>query len=145
MKYWIPILSLLAAPIVGAAHLDDVLATVEGTTGGEVDFMAGVTWSANPEKAYYACTERLELPTLELWLGSQSMARSRGIEDRPLLYGENGPIKVLSYFDTAGAPTLATYLLLPSGETHLFRVTAEQRIVKASKRWQCKPEKWRAP
>jgi hypothetical protein len=145
MKYWVTLLSLLAAPLVSAAHLDDVLATVQGTTGGEEDFMAGVTWSANPAKAYYACTERLELLTLELWRGSQSMARARGIDDQPLLYGTNGPIQVLSYFSAEGTPTLATYLLLPSGETHMFRVTPEQRIVKASKRWQCRPAEWRAP
>ncbi len=32
--------------------------------------MANVIWFANPEKAYYAFTERMELLTLELWVGS---------------------------------------------------------------------------
>lgn len=145
MKYWIPVLFLLAAPFVSAANLDEVLASVPGTTGGEEDFMAGVTWSANPEKAYYACTERLEMLTLELWVGEKSMARARGVADRPLLYGKNGPVQVLSYFNEAGAPTIATYLLLPSDDAHVFRVTPQQRIVKASKRWQCKPAQWREP
>jgi hypothetical protein len=145
MKYWVPILALLAAPLVSAGNLDDVLSKVEGTTGGEEDFMAGVTWSANPEQAYYACTERMELLTLELWLGSQNIARARGVTDQPLLYGTNGPIQVLSYFNDEGEPALATYLLLPSGETHVFRLSSEQHIVKASKRWQCTPAEWRAP
>ncbi len=145
MKYWVPILALLAAPLVSAAHLDDVLAKVPGTTAGEEDFMANVTWSANPEKAYYACTERMELLTLELWLGSQNIARARGVADQPLLYGNNGPIQVLSYMNDDGAPSMATYLLLPSGETHMFRLSPEQHIVKASKAWQCTPAEWRVP
>ncbi|CAA0090845.1 Uncharacterised protein [Halioglobus japonicus] len=145
MRYWIPILSLLVAPLVSGAHLDDVLSKVQGTTGGEEDFMAGVTWSASPEQAYYSCTERLGLVTLELWVGSENIARARGVADQPLLYGNNGPIQVLSYFSDEGAPTMAAFLLLPSGETHMFRVTPQQRIVKASKNWQCSPGEWRAP
>ena len=73
MKYWVPILALLAAPLASAAQLDDVLSKVEGATGGEEDFMANVTWSATPDKAYYACTERMDLLTLELWLGSENI------------------------------------------------------------------------
>ena len=145
MKYWVPILALLAAPLVSAAHFDDVLTTVQGTTGNEEDFIANVTWSATPDKAYYACTERMELLTLELWLGSVNIARARGVADQPLLYGNNGPIQVLSYMNDKGAPSMATFLLLPSGETHLFRLSPEQHIVKASKQWQCSPAEWRAP
>ena len=145
MKYWILILSMFAAPLVSGARLDDVLSKVEGATGGEEDFMAGVTWSDSPEDTYYACTERLGLPTLELWLGSENIARARGVADQPVMYGKNGPVQVLSYFGEAGTPTMAAYLMLPSGETHIFRVTPEQRIVKASKQWQCSPAQWRAP
>ena len=57
-------------PLVSAAHRDDVLAIVQGATADREDFMANVIWFANPEKAYYACTERMELLTLELWVGS---------------------------------------------------------------------------
>lgn len=59
MRYWIAILALATAPLVSAERLDAVLASVEGTTGDEEDFIANVTWSEKPEKAYYACTERL--------------------------------------------------------------------------------------
>lgn len=145
MRYWIAILALATAPLVSAERLDAVLASVEGTTGDEEDFIANVTWSEKPEKAYYACTERLDMLTLELWVDSQSVARARGFDDQPLLYGTNGPIQVLSYFSDAGEPTMAAYLLLPSGETHIFRVTPAQRIVKRSKRWQCEQGPWREP
>jgi len=146
MKILVCILFLLVPNLVNAAKLDEVLAAVPGTTGGEEDFMAGVTWSTETDKAYYACTERLDMQTLELWVnGGRSMARARGVPDRPLKYGENGPVQVLSYFDGAGSPSIATYLLLPSGEVHIFRVTPGQRIVKDSKRWQCRRGEWRDP
>tara|TARA_R110002072_G_C7824776_1_gene523657 strand:+ start:115 stop:552 length:438 start_codon:yes stop_codon:yes gene_type:complete len=145
MKYWVPILALLAAPLASAAQLDDVLSKFEGATGGEEDFMANVTWSATPDKAYYACTERMDLLTLELWLGSENIVRARGVADQPVLYGTNGPIQVLSYVNDEGSPSMATYLMLPSGETHIFRLSPEQHIVKASKQWQCSPAEWRAP
>lgn len=146
MKYWVCVVSLLLAHLAHAADLEEVLAAVPGATGGEEDFMAGVTWSTETDKRYYACTERLDMQTLELWVdGVHTMARSRGVPDRMLKYGKNGPVQVLSYFDKTGLPTIATYLLLPSGEAHIFRVTPEQRIVKASKRWQCRSGEWREP
>ncbi len=146
MKYWVCILPLLAAGLANAATLDDVLADVPGVTGGAEDFMAGVTWYPATDRAYYACTERLDMQTLELWVnGAGSMARARGVPDRPLKYGRNGPVQVLAYFDEAGSPTIATYLLLPSEEAHIFRVTPEQHIVKDSKRWQCRGAEWREP
>lgn len=146
MKHWLCILPLLVIPFANAADLEEVLADVPGTTGGKADFMKAVTWSDESERAYYACKERLDMQTLELWVdGERSMARARGVPDRTLKYGENGPVQVLSYFDKAGAPTIATYLLLPSGEAHIFRVTPELRIVKASKRWQCERGDWREP
>ena len=107
--------------------------------------MAGVSWSANPEQAYYACIEGRDILTLELWVGEQNIARSRGVEDQPIIYGTNGPVQVLSYFNNAGVPKTLAFFLLPSGETHMFRVNEEQRIVKASRRWQCERKEWRAP
>jgi len=146
MKLWWIALMLLATGAAHAADIEEVLATVPGTTGGEEDFMAGVTWVVETEKAYYACKERLDMQTLELWVdGENTLARAKGVPDRSLKYGINGPVQVLSYVDQTGSPNLATYLLLPSGEAHVFRLTPDQRIVKDSKRWQCSKGEWQAP
>ena len=146
MKKCASILLLLATSHATAADIEEVLATVPGTTGGKDDFMAGVTWVAETEKAYYACRERLQMQTLEFWIdGTRTLARARGVPDRALTYGVNGPVQVLSYVDNTGSPNMATYLLLPSGEAHVFRLTPDQRIVKDSKRWQCTQGEWRDP
>lgn len=145
MKYWRVFLLLLAASPAGAGHLDEVLKSVEGVTADDESFISQVTWVDNPEKAYYTCTDRSATPTLELWQGSHPMVRFKGADDQPLLYGENGPIVVLSYFKEERTPALAAYLILPSGETHLFRVNAEQHIAKSSKQWQCERQVWQEP
>lgn len=146
IEHLVCILAVLAAGLAHAADLEEVLAGVPGASGGEDDFMPGVTWYAETDKAYYACSERLDMQTLELWVnGAQSLARARGVPDRTLRYGRNGPVQVLSYVDASGSPTIATYLLLPSDEAHIFRVTPELRIVKDSKRWQCRRGDWRDP
>ena len=146
MKQCIGIMCLLMWVVANAADLEEVLAPIPGTTGGKDDFMAGVTWVTETEKAYYACKERLDIQTLELWVdGTGTLARAKGVPDRALKYGVNGPVQVLAYVDSTGMPNMATYLLLPSGEAHIFRLTPDQRIVKDSKRWQCAKEDWRDP
>ena len=145
MKTLIVLTALVTGFPVNAAHFEHVLASVEGATGTEENFIPQVAWQDQPENAYYRCKERLPTPTLELWVGTESLVRASNTQDQPLLYGTNGPIQVLAYFNEDRKPFLAAYLILPSGETHLFRVNNEQRIVKSSKQWQCERQEWRAP
>lgn len=136
----LPLLAL--ASISHGADFDDFLATLEpGTfTGTSEDFVTHVTWKDAPAPAHYQCREdNGEDPVLELWQGEKSGTRDR-FGEQSLVYGENGDVRVLAMTNDKGQPWAAAYFMLPSGETHLFRLHFSSRgVTKAGKKFQCNP------
>jgi len=137
---------LLALPLLTLANIghgadfDDFLTTVEpGTfTGTSEDFVTHVTWKDAPAPAHYQCREENgEDTVLELWQGETSGSRDR-FGEQSLVYGENGDIRVLAMTNDKGQPWAAAYFMLPSGETHLFRLHFSSRgVTKVGKKFQC--------
>ena len=145
MRTFLLFFALFTALPSQAGRIEDVLEEQQIDATAET-FIPGVTWIDNPEQAYYQCSDRQRSDVVaELWQGEKTQIITRGAAPVDLLYGEHGEIKVFSIQDKAGGPALAAYLLLPTGETHLFRVNKELTVVKNSMEWRCKPAPYRAP
>lgn len=135
------LLTLALAMPAHAGRFADMLATLDpgAYTGTETDFVQHVSWIANPEPRHYVCTEGASQATrLELWQGKNSRARDT-FGEQALIYGENGSVRVLAMTDDSGEPRAAAYFMLPSGETHLFRLDASARgVTRSGKRFDCR-------
>ena len=139
MKTAVAALALLAMSAHGG-NIEQVLDAAQVDADAET-FLPDVTWLDNPETAYYRCTSRGDRLVGELWRGPTSSVRTPHSPLESVRYGEHGPIKVFNYTDGKRA----VFMMLPSGETHLFRYSSSQKIVKASMEWQCAEAPYQAP
>ena len=116
------LLCLLATGARGA-HIESILKDLQIDATAQ-SFIPRVDWNGNPPPAYYQCVDgRRDDVIAELWQGPVTQISTAKSGTQTLLYGEHKSIKVFAYKDD-NDPWLAAYLLLPSGETHLFRVNA---------------------
>lgn len=130
------LLALTLLPLAaGAGNIQNILAD-QGIDADAKTFLPGVTWNDNPAEAHYRCTGRGGSHTGDILRGPTSQVKTIRSPKETVRYGEHGPIKVFAYTDGKRA----VYLILPSGETHLFRFSEEQEIVKSSMEWQCEQQ-----
>jgi hypothetical protein len=145
MKILLICLGCILALNSHAGHIEDVLKE-QGIDANAETFIPRVTWIDDSVAAYYRCTDGRRSDLIaEIWQGKTPQIQNRGAEPMELIYGELDNIKVFAIKDEAERPTLAAYLLLPSGKAHLFRVNKAFTIVKASMEWQCEAAPYMAP
>ena len=139
------VLLCLLATAARSAHIESILKDLQIEATAQ-SFIPRVNWNGNPPLAYYQCVDgRREDVIAVLWQGPVTQITTPKSGTQSLLYGEHESIKVFAYKDDNNQPWLAAYLMLPSGETHLFRVNAEHEIVKASMQWQCRKAPYKLP
>ena len=146
MKPLILILLLCLSSSLCAATFDEMLALAgpefEGIDGE--NFMAGVRWEEDPKQQYFACKDRLDKVSLELWQKEGGWVSARGSPIGKLKFGRHGSIRVFSLTDEHNNPHVAAYFMLPSGETHVFRVLYS-KVRLASITWRCEEADWKPP
>lgn len=140
------VLLLATACTAWSATFDEFLlmggSEFEGESGRT--FISGIKWEDEPEQVYYQCRDRLEKVSLELWQQDGAWVSTRGAKPAPLKFGQHGSIRVFSMTNEAKEPAVAAYFMLPSGETHVFRLQYGE-VKLSSIKWHCSVADWRSP
>lgn len=128
-----------------AAHIESILQEQDVQATAQT-LIPQIQWIDNPTEAFYTCTDgNSDALVAELWQGPVTQVKLARGTIQALLYGEQDSIKVFAYRGEDDKPWLAAFLMLDSGETHLFRVSPTQEIVKASMQWHCKATPYSSP
>ena len=142
----LPLLSLcFFIATARGAHIESILQdhNIQATAQ---TLIPQIQWIDNPTEAYYRCTDsNSDGLVAELWQGPVTQVKLRQGSTQALLYGEQDSLKVFHYQGEDGKPWLATFLVLDSGETHFFRVSATQEIIKSSMELHCKAAPYISP
>ena len=127
------------------AHIESILQEQDVQATAQT-LIPQIQWIDNPTEAFYTCTDgNSDALVAELWQGPVTQVKLARGTIQALLYGEQDSIKVFAYRGEDDKPWLAAFLMLDSGETHLFRVSPTQEIVKASMQWHCKATPYSSP